>query len=75
MNLPEWVEEIAHFPGVQQRIWLRRRLAMFGVPVGFILHDRSSLTGLVAGDPGFRMPPGTAGYREPRKQQDSPADT
>lgn len=49
VELPEWVEENAHFSDAQHRVWLRRRLGMFGVPVGFILHNPSK-AGFVEND-------------------------
>lgn len=49
IDIPEWVEENAHFSDALHRVWLRRRLAMFGVPVGFILHNPSR-AGLVEND-------------------------
>lgn len=45
-QLPAWVEENAHFSDDAHRIWLRRRLGMFGVPVAFILHNPSVATAL-----------------------------
>ncbi len=39
--LPPWVEEDAHFADARHRVWLRRRLAMFGTPAVFILHNPS----------------------------------
>lgn len=41
IELPRWIEEDAYFSGPQHRIWLRRRLAMFGRPVCFLLHNPS----------------------------------
>lgn len=41
-TLPAWVEENAHFSDPHHRVWLRRRLGLFGVPVGFILHNPST---------------------------------
>jgi hypothetical protein len=38
---PDWTEASAHFSSPQHRVWLRRRLGMFGAPVGFILHNPS----------------------------------
>lgn len=42
VKLPDWIEENAVFPDPQHRIWLRRRLGMFGTPVVFILHNPST---------------------------------
>lgn len=53
VEIPDWVEENAHFSDPQHRVWLRRRLAMFGVPVGFILHNPRR-AGFVANDPTVR---------------------
>lgn len=39
--LPPWIEEDAHFADELHRVWLRRRLAMFGTPAVFILHNPS----------------------------------
>jgi hypothetical protein len=39
--LPAWTEENAHFSSPQHRVWLRRRLSIFGAPIGFILHNPS----------------------------------
>ena len=41
MAIPAWTEDGAHFSGPEHRVWLRRRLSMIGVPVGFILHNPS----------------------------------
>jgi hypothetical protein len=41
-TLPAWVEENAHFSSPQHRVWLRRRLGLFGAPLGFILHNPST---------------------------------
>lgn len=48
--LPAWTEEGAHFSGPSHRVWLRRRLSMFGSPVAFILHNPSK-AGHVENDP------------------------
>jgi hypothetical protein len=45
-----YVEEDAYFSSASHRVWLRRRLSMFGVPVGFILHNPSK-AGHVSNDP------------------------
>ena len=41
MALPAWTEDTAHFPDPQHRVWLRRRLSMFGSPLAFILYNPS----------------------------------
>lgn len=41
MALPAWTEDAAHFPDPEHRIWLRRRLSMFGRPLAFILYNPS----------------------------------
>ncbi|MBY0396926.1 MAG: DUF1643 domain-containing protein [Thermoleophilia bacterium] len=41
MALPAWTEDAAHFPDPEHRIWLRRRLSMFGKPLAFILYNPS----------------------------------
>jgi hypothetical protein len=50
---PAWVEEAAYFSGPKHRVWLRRRLSMHGVPVGFILHN-PSIAGVDVDDPTVR---------------------
>ncbi|BBQ02946.1 hypothetical protein BSFA1_80740 (plasmid) [Burkholderia sp. SFA1] len=51
--VPNWVEEGAFFSDAEHRIWLRRRLGMFGVPVAFILHNPSTAS-FVENDPTVR---------------------
>jgi hypothetical protein len=41
MTLPAWTEDAAHFPDPLHRVWLRRRLSMFGVPLAFVLYNPS----------------------------------
>jgi hypothetical protein len=41
MVLPAWTEDSAYFPDPQHRVWLRRRLSMFGVPLVFVLYNPS----------------------------------
>ncbi len=41
MALPAWTEDAAHFPDPEHRVWLRRRLSMFGKPLAFILYNPS----------------------------------
>lgn len=53
VHLPDWVEENAYFSDAQHRVWLRRRLGMFGEPLGFILHN-PSVAGVVENDPTAR---------------------
>ncbi|WP_232451995.1 DUF1643 domain-containing protein [Burkholderia ubonensis] len=53
MNIPHWVEENAHFSGPSHRVWLRRRISMFGSPVGMILHN-PSVAGADRDDPTAR---------------------
>ncbi|MCK8653025.1 DUF1643 domain-containing protein [Ralstonia insidiosa] len=40
--IPAWTEQNAYFSGEKHRVWLRRQLSMFGVPVAFILHNPST---------------------------------
>ncbi|AOG02874.1 DUF1643 domain-containing protein [Bosea sp. RAC05] len=51
--LPAWVEDDAHFSSPRHRVWLRRRLSMFGCPVVFVLHNPST-AGLGVEDPTSR---------------------
>lgn len=53
IELPTWTEDDAYFSGPQHRVWLRRRLAMFGRPVIFILHN-PSVAGASVDDPTSR---------------------
>ena len=41
-SIPAWTEQNAYFSGERHRVWLRRQLSMFGVPVAFILHNPST---------------------------------
>ena len=41
MQLPAWTEDGAYFPDPQHRVWLRRRLGMFGAPLVFVLYNPS----------------------------------
>ena len=51
--LPAWTEDNAYFWSPQHRVWLRRRLSIFGVPIGFILHN-PSIAGADLDDPTAR---------------------
>lgn len=53
LSLPPWVEENAYFSDPWHRVWLRRRIGLFGVPVAFILHNPST-AGPVKNDPTVR---------------------
>jgi hypothetical protein len=50
---PDWTESGAHFSDEHHRVWLRRRLGMFGAPIGFILHN-PSIAGESLDDPTAR---------------------